>query len=74
VQVATKRLAVLYIFLLPNTDKDGFYNSERYKQIRQNPNMISKLIPNINHILEYDDNVLGSIDILKNVIAEIEQF
>jgi hypothetical protein len=55
-------------------DKDLCYVVERFNQILQNPDMTSKLIPNVNHILEYDDDVFGSIDILRYVITEIDQF
>lgn len=55
-------------------DKDSCYIEERYSRILENPNMTSKLIPNVNHSLEYDDNAVKSIDVLKSVIAEIAQF
>ncbi|WP_419394179.1 alpha/beta hydrolase [Cytobacillus praedii] len=55
-------------------DKDPCYTEERYSKVIENPHIISKLIPNVNHGLEYDENAVESIDILKSVIAEIEQF
>lgn len=55
-------------------DNDRVYIKERFDQILNNPNMVSKLIPNVNHILEYEDNVFGSLEVLKYVITEIDQF
>jgi hypothetical protein len=55
-------------------DKDPFYIEERYKNLTNNPNIDSKLIPNVDHSLEYDNNVVGSIDVLRSVINDIEQF
>ena len=55
-------------------DKDSCYSEERYSKILENPNITSKLIPNVNHNLEYDENIVESIDLLKSVIVEIEQF
>ena len=55
-------------------DKDRFYIVDRFNRIKNNPNIIPKLIPNVNHILEYDDDPFGSIDVLKGILTEIEQF
>ena len=55
-------------------DKDPYYIEERYSKVIENPNITSKLIPNVNHSLEYDEDAVESIDVLKSVIAEIEQF
>lgn len=55
-------------------DKDSFYTEERYSKVIENPNITSKLILNVNHSLEYDGNAVESIDVLKSVIADIEQF
>ncbi|RDI45574.1 alpha/beta hydrolase [Falsibacillus pallidus] len=55
-------------------DKDPCYREERYLKIVENANIMQKLIPNVNHDLEYRENVLGSIDVLKDIIAAIEQF
>ncbi|QKE72350.1 hypothetical protein HPK19_05835 [Arthrobacter citreus] len=40
----------------------------------QNQNLISNLIHNVDHRFQYSNDVLRSIDVLKEVIAEIEQF
>ena len=55
-------------------DKDPYYTVERYSKVIENPNIVSKLIPNVNHGLEYYENAVESIDVLKSVIARIEQF
>ncbi|CAM4222372.1 hypothetical protein BAMA111019_12945 [Bacillus manliponensis] len=39
-----------------------------------NEHIISTLIPNANHSLELDTDVLGSVDLLKNVMSKIEKF
>ena len=55
-------------------DKDSCYSEERFSKVLENPNITSMLIPNVNHSLEYNENPVESIDVLKSVIAEIEQF
>jgi alpha/beta superfamily hydrolase len=55
-------------------DKDPFYIEERYLKVVENTNITSKLIPNANHSLEYDENAVESIELLKRVIKDIEQF
>ncbi|WP_281202739.1 alpha/beta hydrolase [Cytobacillus kochii] len=55
-------------------DKDPCYIEERYSKVIENQNVTSVLIPNVNHGLEYDGNTVESIDVLKGVIAEVEQF
>lgn len=55
-------------------DKDPCYIEERYSKIIENPNITATLISNVNHSLEYDESVVESIDVLKNVTTLIEQF
>lgn len=55
-------------------DKDPCYSSDRLLKIKDNRNITSKLVPNVDHSLEYDEDILKSIDVLKSVIQEIEQF
>lgn len=55
-------------------DNDWCYSSERFAKIEENPNITSKLIPNVNHSLEYNEDALSSIDVLKDVIRAIEDF
>lgn len=53
---------------------DRNYDVPRYERMIQNPNIISSLIPHINHGMQFEADTLGSIDILKNVIGDIESF
>lgn len=55
-------------------DKDPCYFEERYVKVVENSNITSKLIPNVNHSLEYGENAVESIGVLKNVINDIAQF
>jgi hypothetical protein len=55
-------------------DNDPCYKEERYAKVANNPYMKTKLIPKVNHSLEYSDNTIESINVLRSVIKEIEQF
>jgi hypothetical protein len=55
-------------------DKDRFYIQERYEQLLNNPNIASRLVPDVNHSLQYDTNPVRSIDVLKSIIKEINEF
>jgi hypothetical protein len=55
-------------------DKDPYYKEDRFQQLKDNPTLNSVLIPEANHSLELDDDPVGSVDILKAVIAKIEAF
>ncbi|MGF2615763.1 alpha/beta hydrolase [Rossellomorea vietnamensis] len=55
-------------------DNDPYYTSERFEKAKQNPNVTAKLIPESNHILEYNEKTLESIDVLKRIITEIDRF
>lgn len=55
-------------------DQDRCYIEERFKQVENNPNIVSSLIPGADHSLELKEDVLDSIDVLKNVISGIEKF
>jgi hypothetical protein len=55
-------------------DQDDFYINERYDVVKTNPHVISRLIPNVNHSLEYEDFKVESIDVMKSVIVDIEKF
>ncbi len=55
-------------------DHDPHYVENRYKQLKQNPNMIMKLYPKVNHSMEYEEDILKSIDVVKDVIRDIDQF
>lgn len=53
---------------------DRNYVEDRYERMIQNPNIVSSLIPQINHGMQLEADTLGSIDVLKNVIGDIESF
>ena len=55
-------------------DSDPCYTEERFLKATENKHITSKLIPNVNHSLEYDGNPIESIEVLKHVIHNIEQF
>lgn len=55
-------------------DSDQHYIAERYEQLLNNTNIVSKLFPNVNHSLQYESNPVNSIDVLKSVIKEIDEF
>lgn len=55
-------------------DNDPYYVKEKYDKITENQNITSSLIPHVNHSLQYDNDAVGSIDVLKRVISDIEQF
>lgn len=55
-------------------DKDPCYISERYEQLYTKENILCLLIPGTEHSLNYADNPIESIDVLKRVITEINKF
>lgn len=55
-------------------DNDRCYVEERFDQLKNKPNLVAKLLPNVNHSLEYDHNMVESIDILKEIINDIQEF
>ncbi len=55
-------------------DNDRCYVKQRFDQLKIKLNLVAKLLPNVNHSLEYDHNMVGSIDILKEVINDIQEF
>jgi hypothetical protein len=55
-------------------DKDHYYSEERFLKAAENPNISPRLIPNVNHSLEYDEDIVESIDVLKSIIKDIENF
>jgi len=55
-------------------DKDPVYSEERYAKVVENAHLTAMLIPNVNHSLEYNDSAVESIDVLKRVIAAMDQF
>ncbi|PLT28654.1 dienelactone hydrolase family protein [Peribacillus deserti] len=54
-------------------DNDPFFNQERFNQLRENERIDLKFFEGATHRLEVD-NTIETIEILKQVIQEIEQF
>lgn len=52
-------------------DSDRCYTEARYTQLLDNPNLSSKLLPDITHDMEYADDPIKSIDVLKEIMEEI---
>ena len=55
-------------------DKDFCYREDRFTNLKSNPTLETLLIPNGDHSLENKEDVLGSIDMLKDVISGIIKF
>ena len=55
-------------------DNDHCYIEERFNQLANNPKIVARLIPNVNHSLEYENNTVESIEVLKSVIDDIKNF
>ena len=55
-------------------DQDHHYDENRLKQLDEQLNFITKLYPNVHHGLEYEGDILKSVDILKGIIHEIDRF
>ncbi|SDI12875.1 hypothetical protein SAMN04487975_11233 [Planococcus glaciei] len=55
-------------------DNDYCYSEERYKLLTENSNLISRLFPNVDHSMEYKGDPFKSIETLKSIMEEINQF
>ena len=55
-------------------DNDHHYNAERYAQLANNKNLVSRLYPNADHGLQYESDPVNSIDLLKVIVKEINEF
>lgn len=55
-------------------DIDKCYSESRYNQLLENPKLTSHLLPGITHDMEYVDQPIKSIDVLKEIMEEISQF
>ncbi|MGD6994140.1 alpha/beta hydrolase [Sutcliffiella horikoshii] len=55
-------------------EKDFCYREDRFANLKSNPSLKTLLIPNGDHSLENKEDVLSSIDMLKQVIDGIIQF
>ncbi|MEK4386014.1 alpha/beta family hydrolase [Solibacillus sp. FSL W7-1464] len=55
-------------------DDDSHYNAERYRQFAKNPKLVTRLLEGADHSLQYKNDPVSSIDLLKAVIKEIDAF
>ncbi|MFS0781990.1 alpha/beta hydrolase [Bacillus sp. 1P06AnD] len=55
-------------------DKDPVFNEVRYAKVVKNTYIRSQLIPNVNHGLEYEEDTIGSIDVLRSIMSDLEDF
>ncbi len=55
-------------------DKDSCFIVERFEKLKNNQNLILKVVDGGNHSLELDKDPIKSIEILKSVISDIDQF
>jgi len=50
------------------------YNEKRYNQVTNHLNIEAELFAKVNHSLEYDNYPVESIDVLKTIINDMNQF
>lgn len=55
-------------------DQDHHYSEESFSKLTQNEHITSKLIPGAIHSLDDPEDVIESIDILKKIITDIDEF
>jgi hypothetical protein len=55
-------------------DKDPHYDPKKLEEIKSNNNISLSVVEGGNQSLEYEDNVMGSIDILKQIIMKINEY
>jgi hypothetical protein len=55
-------------------DKDTCFIVDRYEKLKNNDDLILKVVDGGNHSLELDEEPIKSIEILKSVISEINKF
>ena len=55
-------------------DWDRHYDEDKFAQLVLKPNFTAKLYPNVHHGLDYEGDTLKSIDLLKDIIHDINQF
>ncbi|OCA89246.1 hypothetical protein [Bacillus sp. FJAT-27986] len=55
-------------------DHDHQYIEDRFKQLDYHPSMKTRLYPKVYHGMDYEGDILKSIDVLKDIIGEIDQF
>ncbi|MCA1041978.1 alpha/beta hydrolase [Bacillus infantis] len=55
-------------------DQDPFFTWERIERIKENPNLSIKVVEGGDHSLELSGDPIQSIDLLKDIISEVNQF
>ena len=55
-------------------NRDRHYDGDKFKQLVLKPNFTAKVYPNVRHGLDYEGDTLKSIDVLKDMIRDIDQF
>ncbi|RSD25510.1 alpha/beta hydrolase [Mesobacillus subterraneus] len=55
-------------------DQDSCFIQEKYEKLTSKKTMSSMLVPGTEHSLNYADDPVGSIDVLKKVMTEINDF
>ncbi|MFS1515404.1 alpha/beta hydrolase [Bacillus sp. SCS-151] len=55
-------------------DKDSCFIVERFEKLKNNPNLILKVVEGGNHSLELDGEPIKSIEVLKHIISDIDEF
>lgn len=55
-------------------DNDPCYSASRYNQLENNTKIIAHLLPGITHDMEYVDQPIPSIDVLKEIMKKLSQF
>ncbi|WP_433905048.1 hypothetical protein [Robertmurraya sp. P23] len=55
-------------------DKDSCFIVERFERLKNNPNLLLKVVNGGNHSLELDEEPIKSIDLLKSVMIDISEF
>jgi hypothetical protein len=55
-------------------DADRIYSEELIAMVQQNPNMVCKVVPQVGHALDVEGDALKSIDLLKEIMTDIQEF
>ncbi|WP_246147121.1 hypothetical protein [Bacillus massilioanorexius] len=55
-------------------DKDSCLIEERFEKLKNNQNLILKVVDGGNHSLELDKEPIKSIEIVKSIISAINEF
>lgn len=55
-------------------NEDPCFIEERFEEIKKNQNLTLHLVEGANHSLELKNNIIGSIDVLKDIMKVIDDF